>query len=309
MKTAPYIDKYIWVLNVILLVFLGWAAAKTTATAVRSYHSQPDTVRAWVPPQLEEATGEKGFPKSVELIEERNIFNAKLKEESPEEKGKAQQTVQQGPLNLELTGVAIGPGWAFATIHNKKKRKNYVVTLGEEIEPGVVVASIEHDRVLFERSDGSLEEIFLMFNEKPTVTQRTQSRRPKRYADRAPTNENGADYGKMVKAISDTEYVIDREGFQSAMSNINEIVTQARMVPNFTPDRQVDGFRIFRVKPRSVFRELGLRNGDVIQEVNGIELDDPTKGLELFQTLKDQSNFTINLKRGNQKMSFTYTVK
>lgn len=309
MKVASYIDKYIWVLNVILLVFLAWAAAKTTSTAVRAHHSQPDKVRAWIPPRPEETSGDEGFPTSVELIEERNIFNAKVEEESAGEKGEAQQTVRQGPLNLELLGVAIGPGWAFATINDKKTREKYVVSIGEEVEPEVRVASIEPDRVVFERADGALEEIFLVFSQKRTVTRSTQRPQQKRYLDGFPTDEGGGDYGKMVKAVSDTEYVIDREGFQAAMSNINEIVTQARMVPNFTPDRQVNGFRIFRVKPRSVFRELGLRNGDVIQEVNGIKLDDPTKGLELFQTLRDQSNFTINLKRGNQKMTFTYTVK
>jgi general secretion pathway protein C len=86
-------------------------------------------------------------------------------------------------------------------------------------------------------------------------------------------------------------------------------MTQARMVPNFTPDRQVDGFRIFQIRPGSIFQKLGLRNGDVIQRVNGIKLDDPTKGLELFTALKNLSNFTIDLKRNNVNMTMTYTVK
>ncbi len=81
------------------------------------------------------------------------------------------------------------------------------------------------------------------------------------------------------------------------------------MVPNFTPDRQVNGFRIFQIHPGSIYQKLGLRNGDVIQFVNGIKMDDPTKCLELFSALKDRSNFTIDLKRRNQKMTFTYNVR
>jgi len=308
MKSASYIDKYVWVLNIMLLALLGWAAAKTTATAVRAHYSQPDKVEAWIPPRPEDMNRKEGYPKSTELIEARNIFHAKVREEISAE-GEASQPIMRGPLNLKLIGVAIGPGWAFATINDKENRKNRVVALGEEMEPGVVVASIEPARVVFKRADGTLEEISLEFNTKGTSTLLDASPKPKRYAENFFQNESADRYSKMVKALSDTEYVIDREGFRAALSNINEIVTQARMVPNFTQDRKVDGFRIFRVRPKSVFRELGLRNGDVIQEVNGIKLDDPTKGLELFQTLREQSNFTINLKRGNQKMTFTYTVK
>ena len=90
---------------------------------------------------------------------------------------------------------------------------------------------------------------------------------------------------------------------------MNELITQARLVPNFGPDRKVDGFRIFRVRPGSLFQNLGLKNGDVIHRVNGVELDDAQKGFEFFQTLSDQSNFTIDLKRGNDRKTFKYDVK
>ncbi len=60
---------------------------------------------------------------------------------------------------------------------------------------------------------------------------------------------------------------------------------------------------------RLALAALGLRNGDVIEMVNGIKLDDPTKGLEMFQSLKNQSHFTINLKRYNNKMTLTYDVR
>ena len=121
--------------------------------------------------------------------------------------------------------------------------------------------------------------------------------------------EKGPDYGKGVKKISETEYEIEREGFQAALENMNELITQMLLRPNFTPDRQVDGFRVYRLRPRSLFIKLGLRNGDILQRVNGVELDDASKGMELLQTLKDLSSFTIDLKRGTKKMTYNYEVK
>lgn len=66
-------------------------------------------------------------------------------------------------------------------------------------------------------------------------------------------------------------------------------------------DGAVAGIRVYPSRNRKLFRELGLRNGDIITEINGIIIDDPNKGLEIFQQISDSPSLTINILRGGNE--------
>jgi len=308
MKFYYIIDKYMWVLNLVLIALVGWGFARVTSTGVRTHFARPSQIRAWQPPDVSGAYGDKKFPASLAKIEARNILKAKIADEVVETASANDGTPRElTPLNLKLQGIAIGPGWAFATIYNGDSRKTLVLGVGGEVQEGSKIISIKPIQVTIERENGSTEELFLEFQE---VKKKKERKEPvSRRASARKKPGSSTDYGKIVKKISDTEYLIDQEGFHNALENMNELLTQARLVPNFNQDRQVDGFRIMRVRGKSIFYELGLRNRDIIQRVNGIVLDDPAKGLEFFQMLKDQNKFTIDLKRNNESVSFNYEVR
>ena len=112
--------------------------------------------------------------------------------------------------------------------------------------------------------------------------------------------------------VSETYYRIEKDAITEALSNLNDIVTHARLVPNFVPAedgaRQINGFRIFRIKPGSVFEKLGLRNGDVIQKINGVDMDSIEKGFQLLQQLRYESQFEIQIKRGARELTLSYEI-
>jgi len=58
---------------------------------------------------------------------------------------------------------------------------------------------------------------------------------------------------------------------------------------------KVVGFRIQPGKDRATFDTLGLVPGDVVTEINGVVLDDPSKGLQAFEALGEatQANVTV----------------
>jgi len=308
MKWSYYIDKYVWALNLLLLVILGWAAARVTSTSVQAHFMQPPQVKPWKPATSGAAGQEAAHPASIENIEARNLFKAKIKDEETAPLSNGSEDVDLSPLELELKGIIHGPaGWKRATIFDKSSKETKYPIVGDEVVPGVKVAAIHPKKVVLERANGDREELLLDYNRKKSKKEEPRRKRKgRRGRSRA---DKGPDYGKDVKKISETEYVIERESFQAALENMNELITQMLLRPNFTPDRQVDGFRVYRLRPRSLFIKLGLRNGDVLQRVNGVELDDASKGMGLLQTLKDLSNFTIDLKRGTRKMTFNYEVK
>ena len=50
---------------------------------------------------------------------------------------------------------------------------------------------------------------------------------------------------------------------------------------------------------------LGLRAGDIITEVNGIVLDDPSNTVSLYQELKDSSALYMSLLRDGDMVSMS----
>ena len=88
-------------------------------------------------------------------------------------------------------------------------------------------------------------------------------------------------------------------------------ITQARMVPNFVQDGQgkrVDGFRVFKIIPGSIFEKLGIRDGDVIKKINNAPLDSVDQAFMLLQSLRYEKKFDIDVLRGNQPVTMTYQV-
>jgi len=118
----------------------------------------------------------------------------------------------------------------------------------------------------------------------------------------------GKEYGKGVRKVSANAYEIPQNELNEAFENLSEISTQARMVPAFEDGKPI-GFRVFSVRPNSVFSKIGLENGDIIMRVNGYDLNSPEKVLEMYPKLKTGQEFTIDMKRGGSPMTLNYSVK
>ncbi len=70
-----------------------------------------------------------------------------------------------------------------------------------------------------------------------------------------------------------------------------------------------DGLRVMRVKPESAHARLGLRSGDTIHAVNGIELSSPDKMLEAITQLRNESNISLSITRRREPVTLKYTVR
>ena len=69
------------------------------------------------------------------------------------------------------------------------------------------------------------------------------------------------------------------------------------------------GFKLFSIKPGSLYSKIGLQNGDVINRINGFEMSSHEKGLEVYQKLKDSSSVTVDIKRRGKPMSLDYAIQ
>lgn len=90
-------------------------------------------------------------------------------------------------------------------------------------------------------------------------------------------------------------------------SNIQELISQnaatfaeiIRPQP-FMPNGQLKGYRVFPGRNRRQFLSLGLRPGDLVTEINGIPLNDPTQGMDVFNTLGTSSQISVTVERNGR---------
>ena len=116
-----------------------------------------------------------------------------------------------------------------------------------------------------------------------------------------------ADDGGISK-LSDTKFAVDQSVLDSAMGNFEELATQLKVYPHKGPDGQIDGYRVSAIRPNSLFSKLGLKNGDIVNGVNGQPLTSAEGALATYQTLRSERSFTFDITRKNQKQTMEYEV-
>ena len=109
----------------------------------------------------------------------------------------------------------------------------------------------------------------------------------------APPN---AGLGNGIRATGENDYEIPRTEIDRTLANLNDVAMQARIVPAFK-DGQAQGFKLFSIRPDSIYSKIGVQNGDVIKRINGFELNSPEKALEVYTKLKEASRIEIDIER------------
>ena len=69
-----------------------------------------------------------------------------------------------------------------------------------------------------------------------------------------------------------------------------------RPTPYFVNGQQ-QGYRVYPGRDRRAFAELGLRPGDLIREIDGQALSDPTQAMQIFQSLGTASQVSVTVER------------
>ncbi len=103
-------------------------------------------------------------------------------------------------------------------------------------------------------------------------------------------------------------YQIDMQSVQQAIAKPNEIMTDARFMPNMVNGRQ-EGFVLTEVKPGGVYANLGLRNGDVLLRINQFNISSPEAALQALTALKSIDRAELDIIRSGEKMSMTYQIR
>jgi general secretion pathway protein C len=102
--------------------------------------------------------------------------------------------------------------------------------------------------------------------------------------------------------------VLDRREVEQAMGDLPKLLSQARAVP-FLVNGTMNGFRLDYIAPSSFYEKIGLKYGDVLQQVNGVDIRDPGTMLTLFQQLRNEKTVKLDVLRSNQRTAMTFDIR
>jgi type II secretion system protein C len=109
------------------------------------------------------------------------------------------------------------------------------------------------------------------------------------------------------------QVALPTEAVQTAIANLPELLSSAFAVPRYRDgeggQRVIDGFLVTQVKPSGTAERLGLRNGDVILDVNGQVLDGMPTVMRLFGQLQSTPRVTITVLRDGRRMNVVFNTK
>jgi general secretion pathway protein C len=72
-----------------------------------------------------------------------------------------------------------------------------------------------------------------------------------------------------------------------------------RPTPYFVNGQQ-QGYRVYPGRNRAQFNALGLRPGDLIKDIDGQALNDPTQAMQIFQSLGEADQVSVTVERNGQ---------
>ncbi|WIG96197.1 type II secretion system protein GspC [Myxococcus sp. SDU36] len=301
-----FFRKYFWTVNLVFILLVGVLAASTVNLFVESAISPVPTGGASARAPSQPRRSETAMA-MLDLDRLSRLTGISLPEPEPEvqEPGGASAEVDpnaapvKSGLRVKLLGtlVASNPDWSFASIQDMTTQRSQTFMVGNALQ-GATVESIERERVII--INGGRRE-FIDGN--PGDGAFVPPSPPVAQANTAPPND-----GSGIRATSENEYEVPRAEIDKTLNNLNNVAMQARIVPAFK-DGQAVGFKLFSIRPDSIYSKIGVQNGDVIRRINGFDLNSPEKALEVYSKMKDAARIEIEIERNGAPIRKSYNVR
>jgi len=137
---------------------------------------------------------------------------------------------------------------------------------------------------------------------------------PPRSDAQAPVRVLPAPPPPVVKTSPDVVTVeVPEESVQHYLANLPELLSSARATPRYRDtgigQRTIEGFEIDQIKTAGVVEQMGLKNGDVLLELNGQPLDSLASVIRLFGQAQGMTQSRMTVLRNGQRLMFVLNRK
>ncbi len=226
----------------------------------------------------------RGPLQNYSVVTERNLFQSTLKTIGDKQLGGGFFGGGQEVTSFDLKGtVAGGTSFGFIVIEERGKNKQRLYHLGELIGSARLI-KVTRNTAIIKSGD---REITLKIKETPEGPLIARSQEPQ-------------------ANIPNSGMAISRGDVTEKLRDLKTIMTQAAVRPYFEAGAQ-EGFIISDIKPDSLYQKLGLKNGDIIIDVNGKQMQTADDILQIVNTMQSGGAIALSLKRNGKAETINYS--
>lgn len=294
-ETEQRVKWVLTVLNLLFIVAASYLVVDIFYTMAMGKLGPPPVLLPQVSPGATDPNREQGLqPLShYKHITRRNLFktpSAKIAAHPEPEPAKAIGDLDRTSLDIRLWGTVTGESApSFAVIEQPKARRHHLFMAGDVIQDAVI------KRILRDK-------VVLAVNGKDEVLEIEEFRsRPARR--RLYRGSNSRPRPATRQRIS-----LSRTRLEKAMGNLNQLMGQARLRPHFRNGKP-EGIMISRIRRASIFRQMGMRSGDIITGIDGIPIHSMDDALKLYNDLTTASRAVVQVRRRGRMQTIEYAIE
>jgi len=215
---------------------------------------------------------------------ERNLFGGDPYEHQKPVQKKEEKRPEDLPLarlKLKLKGtiVDVYEKYSAAFIEDMKNKRQDVYHVGDKVK-NALIKKIARTYVII--NTGSRDEVLAM-------------------------DPDDLRKGTLIKKTSSGQFRVPRKLVNEAVTNLSGLMRDAHFSP-YTWRGKPYGFKITRIRVDSLYDRLGLKNGDVLVEINGQKLDGPETFFSLYNRINSLKEVKLKIRRRGREKILVYQV-
>lgn len=246
------------------------------------------------------------------VIMTRNLFNSDQIEEVS--KDVATESVCQpivADLPLKFTGVIFGgtKESSLVLLESTATKQSDTFLLNDIVPGDSKIVDISRDRVFFQREGNTCPE-YLELQQPPPPKRRVPNLARSRQDRGSFSPDSQYEFSESGFArASDGNIVADRRWVDKALTtDFAKTLQDAKASPHVV-NGEVKGFVLTRIRPDSVYEKMGFQEGDVVEQINGIDLNDAGRAIQTLNSLKNENAIELMVKRNGVAVPLKIQVK
>ena len=301
--------RYFWLAYLLLIT----AAAVMAADIANGYVTMRLSASSLRPPVQIAGTAttvvKRMTPVDYAIISARNLFNANPPsgDAAPVEEARVvEEVVQTTQLRLRLVGIVSGESQQHAIIEDLQRSGTQdLYQIGDVVQRAAIIdirpecvlldTRRQREKLCFDYNDGTRD---ANGNALPP------QRRDRRSRSAVRPGESSDD---DIVRVDQGTWRVKRELIVDQFADLGTLSRQVRVTPHTIQGRP-SGFRLTRLRP-GLLQRIGLINGDVLQRVNGLDINSPEEALKAYQAVQSEPTVRLEILRRNSPTTLTYEIR
>ncbi len=217
--------------------------------------------------------------------------------------------LRKSELPLKFTGVIFGgtSATSLVVIESSASKQAETFLLYDETPNQSRVVGIERSRVILERN-GCQE--YLELEAPPLPKRRVAGSKISRKDGLAAGEQSGDGFKEDGFVRSGNKIQVERRWVDRALGiDFAKTLQDAKANPNLVGGTEIKGFVLTKIRPNSVYEKMGLKDGDIVKAINGIELSGMAQAVQTLNQMRNETVISLSVERSGQTLNMNVDIR